>query len=108
MHTDTYQDNHSQRGALRFPVAQNVALTLSGFMRRLDDELDRENYPKRVVSAPSAPDAGLFTREAHQMAAMQAARMVAHQYTPEAKKQCKRACLTHLIASLAPTGGVQE
>ena len=25
MHTDTYQDNHSQRGALRFPVAQNVA-----------------------------------------------------------------------------------
>ena len=25
MHTDIYQDNHSQRGALRFPVAQNVA-----------------------------------------------------------------------------------
>ena len=94
--------------APRFAIGDNVARTMSSFIRRLDDELDREHYPKSVVGAPSSTDAGLFTREAHQMAAMHAAKMVAHQYTREAKKQCKRACLAHLIASLTPAGGVQE
>ena len=107
MHTDSHLSNTANY-APRFAIGENVARTMSSFIRRLDDELDREHYPKSVVGAPSAPDAGLLTREAHQIAAMHAAKMVAHQYTREAKKQCKRACLAHLIASLAPTGGVQE
>ena len=107
MHVD-HQPSKPTMPAPRFAIGENVARTMSSFIRRLDDELDREHYPKSVVGAPSAPDAGLLTREAHQIAAMHAAKMVAHQYTREAKKQCKRACLAHLIASLAPTGGVQE
>ena len=107
MHVD-HQPSKPAMPAPRLAIGENVARTMSSFIRRLDDELDREHYPKSVVGAPSSTDAGLFTREAHQMTAMHAAKMVAHQYTREAKKQCKRACLAHLIASLAPTGGVQE
>lgn len=44
------------------------------------------------------------SREYHQMEAMNAAQMVGHQFTKEAKKQSKRDCLGHLIASLAPDG----
>jgi len=44
------------------------------------------------------------SREYHQIEAMKAAQMVGHQFTHEAKKQSKRDCLGHLIASLAPNG----
>lgn len=44
------------------------------------------------------------SREHHQIEAMKAAQMVGHQFTKEAKKQSKRDCLGHLIASLAPNG----
>lgn len=42
------------------------------------------------------------SREFHQAEAMRAAGNVSLQYTQEAKKQAKRECLGHLIASLVP------
>ena len=54
------------------------------------------------MGEPSIVEPG--SREYHQIEAMKAAQMVGHQFTKEAKKQSKRDCLGHLIASLAPNG----
>jgi hypothetical protein len=43
-------------------------------------------------------------RQFHQAEAMRSAKLVGTQYTAEAKKQAKRECLGHLIASLAVDG----
>jgi hypothetical protein len=43
-------------------------------------------------------------RQFHQAEAMRAAKLIGTQYTAEAKKQAKRECLGHLIASLAVDG----
>jgi hypothetical protein len=55
------------------------------------------------IDEPAIVEPG--TREFHQHEAMKAAQLVSHQYTREAKKQSKRECLGHLIASLAPQQG---
>lgn len=54
------------------------------------------------MSEPSVVEPG--SREFHQAEAMRTAQNVKHQFTREAKKQAKRDCLGHLIASLAPNG----
>ena len=45
------------------------------------------------------------TREFHQLEAMKSAERVSRLYSREAKRQSKRDCLGHLIASLAPQQG---
>ena len=56
----------------------------------------------RVLSAMDNPEAvASGTREYHQAEAMKAAEKIPHQFTAQAKKQAKRECLGHLIASLA-------
>jgi hypothetical protein len=45
------------------------------------------------------------TREFHQLEAMKSAERVGRLYSREAKRQSKRDCLGHLIASLAPQQG---
>lgn len=54
------------------------------------------------MSEPAVVEPG--SREFHQAEAMRTAQNVKYQYTREAKKQAKRDCLGHLIASLAPKG----
>lgn len=101
MHTDTYQDNHSQRGALRFPVAQNVARTMSStelleiinsaraeagepeirrnkFAEKIEDELDGEHYPKRVVQNLNKTESVVFdlTRDQCMLVSMRESKAV--------------------------------
>lgn len=50
MHTDTYQDNHSQRGALRFPVAQNVARNATMTSREIAELVNsRQDSVRRTI-----------------------------------------------------------
>lgn len=101
MHTDIYQDNHSQRGALRFPVAQNVARTMSStelleiinsaraeagepeirrnkFAEKIEDELDGEHYPKRVVQNLNKTESVVFdlTRDQCMLVSMRESKAV--------------------------------
>ena len=64
-----------------FSIAQGVTRVLASI-----------DTPTQVVSS---------SREHHQAEAMKAAEKIPHQYTAQAKKQAKRECLGHLIASLA-------
>ena len=50
MHTDTYQDNHSQRDALRFPVAQNVARNATMTSREIAELVNsRQDSVRRTI-----------------------------------------------------------
>lgn len=56
----------------------------------------------RVLSSIDTPaKVATSSREHHQAEAMKAAEKIPHQFTAQAKKQAKRECLGHLIASLA-------
>lgn len=56
----------------------------------------------RVLSTIEAPaPVTINTRGYHQAEALKAAQDVAIQFTAQAKKQAKRKCLGHLIASLS-------
>ena len=56
----------------------------------------------RVLSAIDTPSpVADGSRKYHQAEAMKAAEKIPHQFTAQAKKQAKRECLGHLIASLA-------
>ena len=56
----------------------------------------------RVLSSIDTPaQVADSSREHHQAEAMKAAEKIPHQFTAQAKKQAKRECLGHLIASLA-------
>lgn len=53
-----------------------------------------------AIDTPAQVDTG--SREYHQAEAIRAAEDVSFQFTAQAKKQAKRKCLGHLIASLKP------
>ncbi|MEW7854768.1 hypothetical protein AB2M95_02575 [Pseudomonas chlororaphis] len=93
MHTHTDSINTQTNVATQFLHSQNVS---------------RKNYfsiaqgVTRVLSAIDTPAAvKTGSREHHQAEAMKAAEKVRHQFTAQAKKNAKRECLGHLIASLA-------
>ncbi|MDB5996865.1 MAG: hypothetical protein JWP42_4001 [Pseudomonas sp.] len=94
MNQEIDQDNPS--GATRFSLREFVSRTEFKKAPRLLDRVLNAMDEATVVEPG--------TREYHQHQAMKAAELVAHQYTREAKKQSKRDCLGHLIASLAPNG----
>lgn len=94
MHTEP--ESHNPHPATRFSLREFVSRTewtkAPRIIARVLGDMDE----------PSIVEPG--TREYHQHEAMKAAQLVGHQYTREAKKQAKRDCLGHLIASLAPNG----
>ncbi|WP_426160168.1 hypothetical protein [Pseudomonas sp. TSRC2-2] len=76
-----FQNSHSVSRTNYFSIAQGVT---------------------RVLSAIDTPaQAADGSREYHQAEAMKAAEKIPHQFTAQAKKQAKRECPGHLIASLA-------
>ena len=96
MHTDNSPSNTPEQSATRFGESRIVSRINS---------ISAGRVIARVLGGmdePTIVEPG--TREYHQHEAMKAAQLVSHHYTREAKKQSKRDCLGHLIASLAPTG----
>lgn len=63
----------------------------------------------RVLSSIDTPaPVAKGSRDHHQAEAMKAAEKIPHQFTAQAKKQAKRECLGHLIASLARSDADQK
>lgn len=89
-------DPHNPRLATRFSLREFVSRTDFKKVSRVIGHVLTDMGESSVVEPGS--------REYHQIEAMRAAEMVGHQFTREAKKQSKRDCLGHLIASLAPNG----
>ncbi len=85
---DVNQPGSNKGSAPRFHQFQNVAQIVSKSLICMGEP---------VVVAEG-------DRKFHQAEAMRAAKLVGAQYTLEAKKQAKRECLGHLIASLAVDG----
>ncbi|MEH6368502.1 MAG: hypothetical protein V7764_19715 [Pseudomonas marincola] len=88
MHTQSHQDN-TGLAAPHLALSRNVARTIS-------HELSRTLL---AIDTPAQVNTG--SREYHQAEALKAASDVAFQFTAQAKKQAKRKCLGHLIASLS-------
>lgn len=85
LHTTTGNKGCTQHFSMRGMVARTINQGLSSAILAID--------------TPSQVDAG--SREYHQAEALKAAQDVAIQFTSQAKKQAKRKCLGHLIASLS-------
>ncbi|MDQ3203069.1 MAG: hypothetical protein M3Q94_13050 [Pseudomonadota bacterium] len=94
MHKETDPDNPDV--ATRFSMREFVSRTEFKKVSRVIGRVLTD------MGEPSIVEPG--SREFHQAEAMKAAQLVSHQFTREAKKQSKRDCLGHLIASLAPNG----
>lgn len=92
MHKEYETDNPSD--ATRFSLREFVSRTEFKKVSRVIGHVLTDMGDASIVEPGS--------REYHQAEAMKAAQLVSHQFTREAKKQSKRDCLGHLIASLAP------
>ena len=76
----------------------------SRFVSRTDYFSIAQGVTRALSSIDTPEQVATGSREYHQAAAIKAADKVAHQFTAQAKKQAKRECLGHLIASLARPG----
>lgn len=93
MHTSLNVSNTPASVAARFPNSNFVSRT---------NYFSIAQGVTRVLSAIEAPaQVADGSCEYHQAEAMKAAEKIPHQFTAQAKKQAKRECLGHLIASLA-------
>ncbi|MEO8640939.1 hypothetical protein [Pseudomonas sp.] len=94
MHKEPDPDNPNV--ATRFSMREFVSRTEFKKVSRVIGHVLTDMGESSIVEPGS--------REFHQIEAMKAAQMVGHHFTKESKKQAKRDCLGHLIASLAPNG----